>query len=329
MMRYIPNPSRNPCFNLALEEYALRSLPEKDAYFMLWQNDPAIIVGAGQNTIDEINPGFVRRHGIHVVRRRSGGGAVYHDQGNLNFSFITDRVGSRAFDFQRFTAPVIRTLHKLGISSAFSNRNDLVIKTRKFSGNAQYMTKDRLLHHGTLLVHSNLDNLQHALSVSRDKIKSKGIQSVRSRVTNISDHLGEKLPVDQLKGLLLEAIAEDEPEMGEYHLTHDDVRAVHRLMQARYLRWDWNFKSYSQFDIRRSHRFDAGKVEARIRVADGRIVGCKFYGDFFGSGDLGEFERRLTGRRLDRSEIEDLLATMDINHYFHRIDRDGLLDMIV
>ena len=328
-MRYIHNSSRNPYFNLALEEYALRQLPKDQSYFMLWQNAPAIIIGASQNTADEINPAFIRRRGIYVVRRRSGGGAVYHDQGNLNFSFITNRTGKKAFDFQKFTVPVIRTLHKLGISSAFSNRNDLVIGDRKFSGNAQYVTRDRLLHHGTLLVHSNLDDLQSALNVSADKINSKGIASVRSRVTNISDHLGERIPMDHLKALIVNAIAEEEKEMGEYRLSAEDLKAVQRLMRARYLRWDWNFKSYAQFDIRRSYRFPAGKVEARLGFADGRIRRCKFYGDFFGQGDLARFEHGLMNHRRDRSEIKDHLDVLDVDHFFHGIDKEGLLDLIV
>ena len=328
-MFYIRNPSRNPYFNLALEEYALRNLPKDRSYFMLWQNDPAIIIGASQNTMEEINPEFVKRNGIHVVRRRSGGGAVYHDQGNLNFSFITDRRGRASFDFRKFTVPVIRTLHKLGISSAFSNRNDLVIEGRKFSGNAQYVTKDRMLHHGTLLVHSALDHLQGALSVSRDKIQAKGISSIRSRVTNISEHLSERIPVEQLKTMLLSAIAEEEMEMTEYRLTAGDLRAVRRLMQERYLQPDWNFGSYSQFNVRRSHRFAAGKVEARMGVAGGRMQRLKFYGDFFGHGDLGEFERRLIGHRRDRSEVKDVLDTLDVNFYFHGIGREDLLDLMM
>lgn len=328
-MRYIHNPSRNPYFNLALEEYMLRGLPKGESYFMLWQNDPSVIIGVSQNTRDEINPAFVRQRAIHVVRRRSGGGAVYHDHGNLNFSFVTDRTGDRTFDFKKFTVPVLRTMHRLGIGSASSSRNDLLIDNLKFSGNAQYISRDRMLHHGTLLVHSNLDDLQQALSVSKDKIKSKGIASVRARVTNISDHLGEKVPVEQLKQLLLAAIAEEETEMSPYVLSARDLSAVRRLMADRYLRRDWNFKSFAQYNANRSHRFVNGKVEARIAYADGRIRGSKFYGDFFGHGDLTRFERRLAGHRRDRSEIKDLLETMNTDHYFHRIPREGLLDLIV
>jgi lipoate-protein ligase A len=327
-MLYIHNPSRNPFFNLALEEYALRELPRDEEYFMLWQNDPAIIIGAGQNTMDEIDPDYVRQKKIHVVRRRSGGGAVYHDRGNLNFSFVVNRTRGRTFDFQRFTVPVIRALRQLGIGSAFSSRNDLVIGTRKFSGNAQYVAKDRLLHHGTLLVQSNLNDLEKALSVSGDKIKSKGVQSVRNRVVNISEHLGERIPMAEFKAVLLDAIAGKEKAFGEYCLTGKDLQRVHVLMRTRYLRWDWNFKSYGAFDTRRSQRFPAGKVETRLRTAHGKIQGCKFYGDYFGHGDPADVEQLISGHRRDRHEIRDLLESLDVDHYFHGIGKEGLLDLI-
>lgn len=327
-MLYIHNPSRNPFFNLALEEYALRELPKNEEYFMLWQNDPAIIVGAGQNTMDEINPDYVRQNKIYVVRRRSGGGAVYHDHGNLNFSFVVNRSPGRTFDFQRFTVPVIRALRRLGVSSAFSSRNDLVIGTRKFSGNAQYVTRDRLLHHGTLLVQSNLSNLQNALRVSRDKIKSKGIQSVRNRVVNISEHLGETIPMEKFKALLLDAIAEKDRAFGEYRLTAQDLSRVLDLMRKRYMRREWNFGSYDAFDTRISRRFSAGMLEARLRTAHSRIQGCKFHGDFFGYRDPAEVEKLIVGHRRDRHEIRDLLAPLNMNEYFHGIGKEGLLELI-
>jgi lipoate-protein ligase A len=264
-----------------------------------------------------------------VVRRRSGGGTVYHDLGNLNFSFVVNRTQSRTFDFQRFTVPVIGALRRLGISSAFSSRNDLVIGARKFSGNAQYVTKDRLLHHGTLLVQSNLNDLENALSVSGGKIKSKGLQSVRNRVVNVSEQLGERIPMEAFKARLLDAIAGKEKAFGEYRLTERDLRRVHVLMRTRYLRWDWNFKSYGAFDTQRSQRFPAGKLETRLRTAQGRIQGCKFYGDFFGHGDPADVEKLIAGHRRDRHEIQDLLESLDVDHYFHGIDKENLLDMIV
>jgi lipoate-protein ligase A len=328
-MIYIINESTNPYFNLALEEYVLTYMPEDQQYFMLWQNEPSIIVGTGQNTAEEINPEFVKRNRIHVVRRLSGGGAVYHDLGNLNFTFIVNRAGYRAFDFQRFTDPIIRTMHKLGISSVFNSRNDLVIEGKKFSGNAQYVRKDRLLHHGTLLVNSNLDDVEKALAVSEDKIKSKGIKSVRSRVTNIRKYLGENIPIGHFKGLLLWYMFQEDRHIEEYRLTEEDLKRVRKIMLDRYVKWNWNFRAFSEFNIKRSHRFGKGKVELRAGVVDGRIKRCKFYGDFFGHGDLSEFEKKLIGHRYEKPEIKDVLELLDINHYFNGISKKGLLSLMV
>jgi lipoate-protein ligase A len=325
----IVNESTNPYFNLALEEYVMTHMPEDRQYFMLWQNEPSIIVGTGQNTAEEINLAFVKRNKIHVVRRLSGGGAVYHDLGNLNFTFIVDRSGYQAFDFQRFTDPIIRTMHKLGVSSAFDSRNDLTIEGRKFSGNAQYIRKDRLLHHGTLLVNSNLDGVERALAVSGDKIKSKGIKSVRSRVTNIREYLGENIPIDQFKDLLLWHLFQEVPHIEEYRLTEEDKKGVRRIMLDRYLRRDWNYKAFSEFNIKRNHRFGKGKVEVRAGVSGGRIKHCKFYGDFFGQRDLSEFERKLIGHRYEKSEIRDVLESLDVDLYFNGISKEGLLSLIV
>lgn len=196
-------------------------------------------------------------------------------------------------------------------------------------GNAQYLSRDRLLHHGTLLVHSNLDDLQSSFTVTKDKIKAKGIRSIRSRVTSISEHLGEKIPVEQLKVMLLASIAEENEKLTEYRLTARDLTAVRRLMHDRYLRRDWNFGSFSQFNVQRSHRFTAGKVEARIGIVNGKMEYLKFYGDFFGYGKLSEFERRLIGHRWDRSEVKDVLDTIDVNHYFYGIEKEGLLDLLI
>ena len=328
-MIYIRNESTNPYFNLALEEYVLTHLPKDKEYVLLWQNEPSIIVGTGQNTIAEINLDFVKQNKVHVVRRLSGGGAVYHDLGNLNFTFIVNRTGDRAFNFQKFTDPVIRAIHNIGVTSAFNSRNDVAIEDRKISGNAQYIRKDRLLHHGTLLVNSNLDNLEKALTVSRDKIEAKGIKSIRSRVTNISNYLGEQIPIDQFRDLLLYHLFIESQAIEEYRLTEEDLHNVRKLMRHRYLRWDWNYGASPEFNTERSHRFANGKVEVLLGLSNGRIERCKFYGDFFGYGDLSEIEQQLIGHRYDRSEIRDFLETIDLNHYFDGISREELLGLIV
>ena len=327
-MIYIPNLSTNPYFNLALEEYVLTAFSKDEDYVLLWQNSPSIIVGAGQNTVEEINLEFVRQNKIHVIRRLSGGGAVYHDFGNLNFTFIVNRGRYRAFDFKVFTRPVIQAMHKIGVSSVFDSRNDLSINGRKFSGNAQYVKKNRLLHHGTLLVNSKLENLESALRISAAKINSKGIKSVRSRVTNISDYLDEPLPVAQFRDRLLSCLVDDNQSMQKYHLTPYDVFMVSRIMRDRYLRWDWNFGSFSEFNIRRIHRFEKGSVDISVGTFGGRIERCKLYGDFFGFGPIRELEQKLIGHRYDRSELKDVLGLIDINYYINGIGEDELLDLL-
>jgi len=185
----IVNDHTDPRINLAVEEYALNYLDPREEYVILWQNEPTVVVGRNQNTVAEVNAPFIKERGIHVVRRLSGGGAVYHDFGNLNFTFIVDAQKEMVSNFEYFTRPVIQALASLGVEAEFSGRNDITIDGKKFSGNAQYWSKNRLLHHGTILFNSQLDVVQEALNVSADKLQSKGVKSVRSRVTNIYPYL--------------------------------------------------------------------------------------------------------------------------------------------
>ena len=198
----IVNENTDPRINLAVEEYALNYLDPREDYAILWQNEPAVIIGRNQNTVAEVNAPYIKEHGIHVVRRLSGGGAVYHDFGNLNFTFIVDADKTVVSNFEYFTKPVIEALASLGVKAEFSGRNDITIDGQKFSGNAQYWSKDRLLHHGTILYNSDLSVVQEALNVKLDKIQSKGVKSVRSRVTNIFPHLPKPITIDEFKETL-------------------------------------------------------------------------------------------------------------------------------
>ena len=179
----------DPRMNLAIEEYILRHLDINQTYLLFYINEPSIIIGKNQNTLEEINTDFVEKNGIHVVRRLSGGGAVYHDLGNLNFSFITKDDGESFHNFKKFTEPVIRALRSMGVPAELSGRNDILVQGRKISGNAQFATKGRMFSHGTLMFDSNIDNVVAALNVKKDKIESKGIKSIRSRVANIAEFL--------------------------------------------------------------------------------------------------------------------------------------------
>lgn len=206
-MKFVSNNNiTDPTLNLAMEEYVLKNLPSEESYFLFYVNRPSIIVGKNQNTIEEVNKAYVDEKGIDVVRRISGGGAVYHDTGNLNFSFITDDDGNSFHNFKKFTEPIVQALQSLGVDAEMTGRNDIQVGAAKISGNAMVKVKDRMFSHGTLMLNSELDEVQNALKVNPAKIKSKGVKSVRKRVANIEEFLTESLDIDQFKQIILKTI---------------------------------------------------------------------------------------------------------------------------
>src|SRR4051812_13613380 len=287
----------DPHINLAIEEYALKNLDINETYLLFYINEPSIIIGKNQNTIEEINTDYVEGNGIKVVRRLSGGGAVYHDLGNLNFSFITKDDGESFHNFRKFTKPVVAALKKLGVNAELSGRNDLEVGGRKISGNAQFSTKGRMFSHGTLMLYSEIENVVSALKVKIEKIESKGIKSVRSRVANISEFLTEKVEIVEFRSLLLKNIFEGQDEIPEYVLTDEDWEKIYQLSKERYQNWEWNYGKSPKFNLQHSHRFPVGSIDVRLEVNKGVIENCKIYGDFFGVGEVSEIEEKLTGTR--------------------------------
>lgn len=328
-MRYIINESKNPYYNLAVEEFVLTEMDEKYNYFLLWQNAPTIVIGKHQNTLEEINQKYVKEKNIHVVRRLSGGGAVYHDLGNLNFTFIVHNHPDDQFDFKKFTKPVVNALNKIGVNAQFNSRNDLEIEGKKFSGNAQYMRKNRLLHHGTLMFNSEIEELVKALSVSDDKIISKGIKSVRSRVANISDYLDQQISIEEFKEILLRYLQDEMGQFDVKYLSQEQESKVEALKNKRYNTWEWNFGSSPKFNIKKEKKFDQGKIETLIDVSDGYIQSIKFYGDFFGNGDINEIEEKLIGERYEESTIKKALREVDINKYFLGFNQQQIMEVII
>ncbi|CAM3520451.1 lipoate--protein ligase [Aeromicrobium ponti] len=317
----------DPRINLAIEEYALKNLDINETYLLFYINEPSIIIGKNQNTIEEINTEYVESNGIHVVRRLSGGGAVYHDLGNLNFSFITKDDGESFHNFLKFTEPVINALKKLGVNAKLSGRNDLTAEGRKISGNAQFSTKGRMFSHGTLLFDSEIESVVSALKVKKDKIESKGIKSIRSRVANISEFMEKKITIEEFRSMLLKNIFGDLNEIPEYKLTDVDWEKIHQLSKERYQNWDWNYGKSPKFDLQHSHRFPVGQIDIRLNVTKGKIEDCKIYGDFFGVGDVREIENKLTGIRYEKTEIEKALDEVDIKHYFGNVTKEEFINL--
>ncbi|MDH5163524.1 lipoate--protein ligase [Heyndrickxia oleronia] len=318
----------DPQINLAIEEYALNNLDINETYLLFYINQPSIIIGRNQNTVEEINTEYVDKNNIIVVRRLSGGGAVYHDLGNLNFSFITKDDGESFHNFMKFTAPVIEALKKLGVNAELSGRNDIQVGERKISGNAQFSTKGRMFSHGTLMFDSEIENVVSALRVKKDKIQSKGIKSIRSRVANISEFLEEKLTMEEFRQLILSNIFGGSENIKEYKLTDEDWKNIHKLSEERYQNWDWNYGKSPKFNLQHNHRFPVGGIDVRLEVNKGMIENCKIYGDFFGIGDVSDIENKLIGIRYERSEIERALEEIDVKHYFGNITKEELVQLI-
>jgi lipoate-protein ligase A len=329
-MLFIDNQNvTDPRINLAIEEYALKHLEIENTYLLFYINEPSIIIGKHQNTVEEIHVDYVRENGIHVVRRLSGGGAVYHDLGNLNFSFITKDDGKSFANFRKFTDPVIRALRELGLNAELSGRNDILIEGKKISGNAQFSSRGRMFSHGTLMFDVNLDRVEKALQVKKDKIESKGIKSVRSRVANITDFLKQPMSILEFRSYLLKHIFAGQDPVPEYILSDADWQEIHKISKERYQNWDWNFGESPEFNVMRSKRFSIGSIDVRLDVGEkGIIKNCKIYGDFFGVGDVADIENRLIGRRYDRDDIEAALSDIEVKHYFGEITKEEFIDLI-
>lgn len=326
-MLYIRNDSISPYYNLAFEEYVLKNLKDEESFILLWQNEPSVIIGRFQNTIAEINTEYIDEKGINVVRRITGGGAVYHDLGNLNFSFIVSD-NQRNIDFRKFTEPVVKALAKMGIKAEHTGRNDITIDGKKFSGNAQYHYKDRILHHGTLLFNSRLENVQQALNIKPSKIEAKGIKSVRSRVTNIIDYLETKVTITEFRDLLLTYLFDGEA-IREYQLTEQDQANIEKLMQDKYLSWDWNYGSSPAFNLTRSERFACGEIEVGLNVNKGLIEACKIYGDFFSNEDIDELAAKFVGVRYKKEDLAALLKDINLSKYFLNLTQQEFLQLLI
>ena len=324
-MRIVLNENIDPAANLALEEYLLKAWD--CPVFMLWRNAPAIIIGRNQNALEEINVDYVKAKGIAVIRRLTGGGAVFHDLGNINFTFIMN-AGEAISSYEQFTRPIVELLNRMGVPAEFSGRNDLLIDGKKFSGNAQTVYKNRILHHGTLLFSSDMIDLSAALRVNPLKIQSKGIKSIKSRVTNISEYLKEPPTVSEFMKKIEEYIFETNRNAENYDLNAADREAVNKLVNDKYGRWEWNFGESPQYNFKKSEKFDGGIVEVLMDVKNGYMENIRIHGDFFGTEDISPLTAALNGVIHREKDVEAVVSTLDISKYMTNISPEELIKVM-
>ena len=315
-MIYYINNSKDPYFNLATEEYLITNPHITDEILLLWQNNNTIVIGRNQNTIEEINNEYVRTKKVNVVRRLSGGGAVYQDLGNLNFTFILDKNKDNARNYALFTKPIVNVLQNLGLNAKFSGKNDILVDDKKISGNAQYTYKNRILHHGTILFNVDMQMLPKVLKSDLDKLKSKGIKSVQARVTNILPLLNPSITIEEFKNLIIEQLKSTKnTKIMEFSAKM--IADIELLANNKYRTWDWVYGKSPDFDLKHKTLFpDKGTIHVWMNVKAGIIENIKIYGDFLGSAGTTSLEKKLEKQKYNLTIITNIIKNTNINEIF-------------
>lgn len=325
-MLYIKNDNTNPYFNHAAEEYFMKNF--NDECFILWRNEPCVLIGKNQNALSEIDFNYVKENNITIVRRLSGGGAVFNDLGNINFTFITNKDKNDTINFKKFTQPIINALRDLSVEADFSGRNDITIEGKKFSGNAQYYNANRVLHHGTLLFSGNLTDLSLALKSNPLKFEDKSVKSVANRVTNISQHLQTPMSVLDFRDYLTSHVMKANNISKVYEFTKEDLEEIDKIVKEKFSTWEWNFGSSPKYSLTIEKRFAGGTVEFNLEVNKGIIQDIRIYGDFFGEGDIKDIENALRGIRHSEDCVRNALEAYDIGKYLANITMDDIISSL-
>lgn len=324
-MYYIVSDRVDPAYNMAFEEFIAKEL--EGSYFVLWQNQPTIVLGRHQNIYQEINLPYVIENDIKIIRRNSGGGCVYHDLGNVNYGFVQDQSSSDSFHF--FMQPIIDFLKEYNIAAQISGRNDIQIDEQKISGNAQYFFKNRIVHHGTLLFDSDLSVLSKCLNVNKKKLEAKGITSVKSRVTNLitffnnNDINSSKAFIDALLKFIDKNNA-----IEKYTLNEDQIKEIEKLAQDKYRNDTWLYNKLDDASFTNDYRNNFGLIEVRVTIEDKLIKDINFFGDYFSKKEISEVIEKLKNIPYTKQAINDALSNFEISDYFIGFSQEEILNVI-
>lgn len=325
-MRYLKNSNTDPYYNMAFDEYCLESLPIDEPVFYLWQNRPAVIVGFNQEVNTEVNLDYLKANDIALVRRVTGGGAVYHDLGNLNYT-IVGRSEDLERDYPEYASLMMKALQALGVPATLSGRNDILVGERKVSGFAKRVCKNRLMVHGTLMYDVDLEVLTKVLNPSVTKLQSKGIASVRSRVANLSEYLSDIADVQMLSEQLEKILSGNDTDTA-YQLSEEDLANIQRLRDEKFAKWEWNYGRSPKATLVHSARLACGTVEVHLTLKENRISSCRFGGDFLGNLPASDVEKVLQGVAYEPDAIRECLSSIKISHYFDGVAADDLIRMM-
>ena len=316
-MKFITNISTDPYFNMALDEYCLEQYDCDETFFYLWRNRPSVIIGLNQNAYSEVNLAYLEENNISLARRVTGGGAVYHDLQNLNYSIVGKSVDAGMF---------ASALRSLGLEAELTGRNDIFVGGRKVSGYARRVWKDREIIHGTLMYNVDLETLTEALNVRGSKLEAKGIASVRSRVANVKELLPQFPSLDELQAELQVILSNGDAELP---FTEEQRAEVAKIAEQKFATWEWIYASSHQADFVCSAKLPCGRIDVEISLDKGRIKSLRFRGDFLGGLPTNSIEEALEGLKYDESEIYAVLASLDVAASFDATDASQLARLIM